>query len=622
MKKQKIKEISATYNLDYWGAPYFKINAQAQFEITPLAEAGGAIAMPQLIQAIKDKALRFPLLLRFNDIIYHRLTSLHNSFLKAVKQYQYPASHMTVYPIKVNQQYSVVKSVLQQDQTRLGLEAGSKPELLAVLATAEKERLIICNGYKDKEYIRLALMAQKIGQKIIIVIEKYSELSLVLHQAKKLNIEPMLGVRIRLSSMGKGKWQNSGGEKSKFGLSSAQLLQLINQLKKQSALHYISLLHFHMGSQISSLSDLKQGVVEAVRCYIALEKNGANMRTLDVGGGLAIDYDGTHSQNMYSMSYSMDEYASMILKEVKTICDKEKVACPEIITESGRAIVAHHAMLITNIIETEHCLSDIALSGNESFSLRENFKLLKDKICSENLLQIYQKINTLRQHSYVLFSQGDLNLRQRAALDFEYYSACRDILSLINTEHELWNELSEILADKYFCNLSIFQSMPDIWGIDQVFPIMPLQRLDEATDRRAILYDLTCDSDGHIEFYAENQSIKNSLPLHSIKPDEEYYIGFFLLGAYQEILGDMHNLFGDTDTVNVHLNEAGGFDLVAEEWGDNADELLEYVHFDITDMLAAYRQKIAQANLNTAEKKQFMDVFESGLYGYTYFHKA
>ena len=622
MKKQKINQIKTIYNLDHWGAPYFKLNAQAQFEIQPLADTGNAIQMPLLIQAVKDKGLRFPVLLRFNDIIHHRLNSLHNGFLKAAKQCDYSATHMSVYPIKVNQQFSVIKSVLQQDQKNVGLEAGSKPELMAILAMAEKNRLIICNGYKDKDYIQLALTAQKIGQKIIIVIEKYSELNLLLNQAKILNIDPLLGVRIRLSSMGKGKWQNSGGEKSKFGLSSAQLVRLIKQLKNQSSLHYLRLLHFHMGSQISSLNDLKKGLIEALRYYIELEKAGANMQFLDVGGGLAIDYEGTHSDNIYSMTYSMDEYAAMILNTVKSLCDKEKIIYPDIITESGRAMVAHHAMLITDVIETEHCLDDIDLSNMETFSLLEKVKQLKENICLENYRQDYQKIMSYRQQSYALFSQGDLSLQQRASLDYEYYSTCKKICSFINTTHELWNELSEILADKYFCNMSIFQSMPDIWGIDQIFPIMPLQRLNEPPDRRAILYDLTCDSDGHIAFYADNQSIKNSLPLHRIKPNEEYYLGFFLLGAYQEILGDMHNLFGDTDVVDVQLNETGGFDLVAEERGDNANELLEYVHFNIHNMLVLYQQKITQSNASDVEKKQFMKTFADSLYGYTYFKKS
>lgn len=620
MTQQRIQAATDIYNLKYWGAPYFSINQQGHLQVCPDARLENSILFSELIKKIRQKSLRFPVLLRFNDIIQHRICALHNSFLNAAESLYYRATHLAVYPIKVNQQYSVVNEVLQQPANCVGLEAGSKPELMAVLAVAEKQRLIICNGYKDREYIRLALMAKKTGQKIIIVIEKLSELQVVLEQSEILNVEPALGVRIRLSAMGRGKWQNSGGEKSKFGLSSAQLLKLMDQLAVKKSLQYLSLLHFHMGSQVSGLDDLQQGLMEAMRCYIALHKAGSRMSMLDVGGGLAIDYDGTHSANMYSMSYSMDEYAQMILGNVKKLCDAENITHPQIITESGRAMVAHHAMLITDVIETESRTEETR-TDCLPHPLIEKMLRVKQTLEADNLAASFKILNNIRRKAGAAFIEGTMDLKQRASMDASYYAICRQMLKMLAADDDLWNELNEILADKYFCNLSIFQSMPDVWGIDQVFPIMPLQRLNEAADCRAVLYDLTCDSDGHIEYYADEQTIESSLPLHKLDPGEDYYLGIFLLGAYQEILGDMHNLFGDTDTVNIRLTEHGGYELVDEEWGDRAEQLLQYVHFDIEKMRVCYQQKINQSDLSQQEKSQYMEAFEAGLHGYTYYEK-
>ena len=612
------------FGLDKWGSGYVTTNSAGHLVMQPCGQSRASIDLHHLITDIDAAGLRFPVLVRFPDILKHRIQSLCSGFRRAAKLYDYTADHLAVYPIKVNQQRCVVEEILHHGGDSVGLEAGSKPELMAVLALSKQNGVIVCNGYKDREYIRLALIGQKLGHTVYIVVEKPSEIDLILKEAKDLNVEPNIGIRIRLASIGKGKWQNSGGEKAKFGLSASQVLTALDQLKSNDNLQNLKLLHFHMGSQIANIRDLQKGLLEAVRHYSELCNLGVPLKVLDIGGGLAIDYDGTGSRNDCSMNYSIDDYAANIIQIVKQECDRKGLKHPRIITESGRAMTAHHAMLITNVIETESIDTEIKQNvddvGYEQFN---ELRKILDDTSSASLIEQYHIAQSLYEEAQDLYKKGDLSLRQRANIEQLYFSACRLLQGKFEkysrNQQGMLDDLNEKLADKYFCNFSVFQSIPDVWGIDQIFPIVPLHRLHEPPLRRGIIHDLTCDSDGHIEFYTDNQGIEKTLPLHAVKKDENYWLGIFLLGAYQEILGDMHNLFGDTDAINVQLNDDGGYELTGAEYGDSIRELLTYVHFNVDEMLVTYKQKINSAQLSKPESDKLMAELEEGIHGYTYF---
>ncbi|MCW8955462.1 MAG: biosynthetic arginine decarboxylase [Gammaproteobacteria bacterium] len=612
------------YNLDHWGAGFFDINTNGDLLVRPALESASSINLPQLIDEIKDAGLRFPVLVRFPDILKQRIQQLCHAFADAAHQLDYQARHTAVYPIKVNQQRCVVDEILLHGGERVGLEAGSKPELMAVLAVSKPDSVIVCNGYKDREYIRLALIGQKLGHRVYIVVEKPTEIELILQLSRELVVEPLIGVRLRLASMGKGKWQNSGGEKAKFGLSAAQVLNMVEYLEQRGSLQYLKLLHFHMGSQIANIHDLQGGLQEAARHFSELSKLGAKLEVLDVGGGLAVDYDGTRSRNHYSMNYSVQEYALNVLKIIKATCDDNGLAHPQVITESGRAMTAHHAMLISNVIETEAVQYE-QLEPPEPdapLPLAELWRVYQGPRRSS--IELYHDAQYWFEQAQAQYTLGSMNLEQRAEAERLYFAICKNIQQILQAQNrasEVLDEINEKLADKYFCNFSVFQSMPDVWGIGQVFPIVPIHRLHERPDRRGIVHDLTCDSDGQIEFYPDSEGIETTLPLHKVKPDEEYWLGMFLLGAYQEILGDMHNLFGDTDAINVMLNEDGSHKLYGEEFGDSIEELLTYVHFDIAAMLQSYQHKINAAGLSEEEKTTFFHEMEEGIKGYTYFEK-
>lgn len=601
-----INQSEQLYAIRQWGDGYFSINSKGHVCVKPQSACTTEIDLYEIALSLQERGLNFPVLLRFTDILGDRIRRLQQAFNDARTQHHYQASYTPVYPIKVNQQGNVVASIVAAEG--IGLEAGSKPELLAILGLARQGSTIVCNGYKDRFYIRMALMGQLMGLSVFIVIEKPSELELIIAEAAKLQVKPQIGVRVRLSTISAGKWQNSGGEKSKFGLHASEVLQLIASLKQQDMLDCLQLMHFHMGSQIANIHDIKLALKEATQFYLQLRQLGAPISTVDAGGGLGVDYDGSGSRRECSINYSLAEYAENIVRSFAEISHEYRLPQPDIITESGRAITAHHAVMITNVTEVESLQGGLDVSG----------------AVSENIAEAYHNAQFDMAEARARFVQGDLTLPELAEAEQLYISVCRLVQRRLNPDNqqhrEILQELDEKLADKVFCNFSLFQSMPDIWGIDQIFPIMPIHKLDQKPDRRTVIQDLTCDSDGRIDQYVDQQNISNTLALHSIDINQPYLLGFFMLGAYQEILGDMHNLFGDTHSINVEL-EGDGYRFGDFMEGEDVSELLEYVHID-TDMLtAAYRLKLDASPLAAEQKQAFQQELQAGLNSYTYLEK-
>jgi arginine decarboxylase len=613
------------YNLHGWSDGYFDINQQGHLTVRLKAEGETVeVDLFEVADEIRRSGLNWPVLVRCNNILGQRLDRLINAFDRSCEKYAYNGNYRAAYPIKVNQQFSVVNQILEHGGTRVGLEAGSKSELMAVLGLSKPEGLVICNGYKDREYIRLGLIMRKLGQPLYLVIEKLSELEQIIQQVRELDVEPLLGVRIRLASIGAGNWQNSGGTKSKFGLHAAQVLQLVERLRAEGLLDHLKLLHFHLGSQLANLRDISNGMQEAARFYAELHALGAPIGVFDVGGGLGVDYEGTASHSFCSMNYSLEAYADLVVSKIQSMCAEKKLPHPDIVTESGRAMTAHHAILITNVIDTElapgegvpESMPDIVPDSLRS--LEQIYQQLNQGSAAETLAAALQAFEDV-EHAYC---QGYVNLSQRALAEQYYFAILKRLSGVLDPgnreQRKLTEELNQKLTDKFFCNLSVFQSLPDVWAIDQIFPIVPLHRLDEEPDRRGIIEDLTCDSDGRIDYYVDGKGIESSLPLHAVRSGEPYLLGFFMVGAYQEILGDMHNLFGDTDAVNLEVNADGSFYLGQAEHGDRVDELLSYVHFEPDRLRAAYRRRLQNAGLSSSEARQFLAELESGLTGYTY----
>ncbi|MDH5393784.1 MAG: biosynthetic arginine decarboxylase [Gammaproteobacteria bacterium] len=623
--KWSVEEAKETYNVLSWGEHYIDVSPDGDVIVRPYRDAKrGEINLKALLREVQQREISLPLLIRFQDILNDRIERLCQSFDRAFKHYEYAAGYTAVYPIKVNQQFSVVSEILKRGAHRVGLEAGSKPELLAVLSLAKVEtHTIICNGYKDREYIRLALMARRLGHTIFIVLEKVSELALVIEEAEKLQVEPLLGLRLKLASMGKGKWQNTGGEKAKFGLTAEQIITVIETLEQQKCSHWIQLLHFHMGSQIASLNDIETGLAEAAQYFIELDKLGVKINVLDIGGGIGVDYEGRASRTEFSVNYSLDEYADAVIKCFSQACANNHLLPPDIITEAGRAMTAHHAVLVTDVINAEQNAEAEAVDKpvSESTLLQRAYWLYEESEDADAVL-IYQQMNALYKQAQSAFTANKLAIKERAALEKIYQSCCQRIKKRLShddaEQQQILNQINEKLADKLVCNFSIFQSVPDVWGISQIFPIMPLQRLDQRPDRRAIIQDLTCDSDGQIEQYVDRYGIETTLPVHQIQEHEKYLLGIFMVGAYQEILGDMHNLFGDANTVNVVIDEQKKVKLYAAETGDTVSEVLSYVHFDSQQILSVLAQNIESAALSESEKKQYIDRFRSSLNACTY----
>ena len=613
---------SELYSIPNWGEGYFDVADNGHLLVRPRRSDGPAIDVYELAQTLPNEDLHLPVLLRFREILHDRVDRMCAAFEEAITDTGYGGRYTCVYPIKVNQQRTVIEQIVGHGGERVGLEAGSKPELMAVLGMAPAGGLIVCNGYKDREYIRMALIGRRLGHRIYLVIEKPAELDLILQEAANLKVEPLLGLRVRLATLGAGNWQNSGGEKAKFGLSASQILDMVERLRNAGKLDALRMLHFHLGSQIANVRDIQRGLSEVGRFYQELHGMGAPLDVIDVGGGLGVDYEGTRSRSYYSVNYSIPEYALNVVRGIADACRERGLPEPDIITESGRALTAHHAVLITNVIDAESAPRHAPNqpTADAPLLLRDLWEVLENP-GDRPALECYHDAANWLTEAQAAYAHGALSLAERAYAEQMYYAVCRRLLPLLNErvrpQRELLDELRQALADKYFCNLSIFQSLPDVWGIGQIFPILPIHRLNEAPQSRATLCDLTCDSDGQISQYVDGAGIEASLPVHDLRASEPYLLAFCMVGAYQEILGDMHNLFGDTNAVDVALDAKGGWQLVDPETGDRADELLRYVHLAPETLLASYEAKLGAIE-DQAERDQFRSELADGLTGYTY----
>lgn len=629
MAEWSIQQAREMYHVAHWSDGFFDIGEQGTLRAYPNGLCDQTnVDLFELAQTISDSGISFPVLLRFTDILRKRIQTLNDAFQQAIKSHDYQGKFLSAYPIKVNQQRRVVEAILDNGKAPVGIETGSKPELLAALGmTSERMPLIICNGYKDREYIRLALIGQRLGHQVYIILEKFSELTLVMEESAKLNIEPCLGVRVRLASVGSGKWQDSGGDKSKFGFSAPQLLQVVETLRAQNRLHLLRVLHFFMGSQVANIADIQRGTHEGVRYYETLRALGAPIDTIDVGGGLGIDYEGTRSRSFCSMNYSIQEYANNIVYTISDICNQHDLPHPQIVTESGRAITAHHAMLITNVIAAEPACEATDLTSPEEdhlpilHELWESFANLTEKTALEG----YHDACHWMSEIHTMYIHGLLGLKERAYAEQIYYATCvklRDLLKpSIRAHREIIDELNEKLAHKFVCNFSLFQSLPDAWAINQVFPIIPLSGLDLQPSLRGVLHDITCDSDGRIDTYVNNYGLESTLPLAPYDPNKPYLLGIFLVGAYQEILGDLHNLFGDTNSIQVEMQLDGSYKLTNSLDGDTVESSLRHVNFDSNELLQSYHRQLEHAVLSTAERAEFLADLTVGLQGYTYFEE-
>lgn len=619
MNDWSIDDARAGYNVTHWSQGFYGISDQGEVTVSPDPKNPEyKIGLNELAKDMVKAGVALPVLVRFPQILHHRVNSLCQAFDQAIQKYEYQADYLLVYPIKVNQQQTVVEEILASQASKevpqLGLEAGSKPELMAVLAMAQKaSSVIVCNGYKDNEYIRLALIGEKLGHKVYIVLEKLSELKMVLAESKRLGVTPRLGLRARLAFQGKGKWQASGGEKSKFGLSAAQILTVVDQLKQNDMLDSLQLLHFHLGSQIANIRDIRQGVSEAGRFYCELRELGASVNCFDVGGGLAVDYDGTRSQSNNSMNYGLTEYANNIVNVLTDICNEYAQPMPRIISESGRYLTAHHAVLITDVIGTEaYQPENIQPPAEESPQLLHNmwhsWSEISGRADQRALIEIYHDSQSDLQEAQSLFALGQLSLAERAWAEQANLRVCHEVQGLLSTKNRyhrpIIDELNEKLADKFFVNFSLFQSLPDAWGIDQVFPVLPLSGLDKAPERRAVMLDITCDSDGIVDQYVDGQGIETTLPVPAWSAESPYLIGFFLVGAYQEILGDMHNLFGDTNSAVVRIEENGVTNIESVLAGDTVADVLRYVNLDAVAFMRTYEELV---NLHIEEDERAPD---------------
>ena len=622
------------YNIEHWSEGFFDVNKEGEVVLSH-----GQLSLSRISQQLEEQGLNLPVLVRFPNILHDRVKQIHSAFAQAINAQGYQGAFTSVYPIKVNQQRRVVEELvagqIQQGQA-IGLEAGSKPELMAVLsmcaAEQKKQRqqaVIVCNGYKDSHYIRLALLGEKLGHKVYLVVEKLSELDEILAIAQQLNVKPRLGIRARLSSIGKGNWQNTGGEKSKFGLNAQQILNVVNRLKTLNALDSFQLLHFHLGSQIANIRDIQTGLSECSRIFSELSHIGCDIDVLDVGGGLGVDYEGTRSRSFCSMNYTMQEYASNVVHVFRTACQQHNLKQPDIITESGRALTAHHAVLLSNVIDSEKVTSeplekpaqDDELLVAHLYSVYEQLQQGKGR----SLLETYHDVLHDLADGQNGFIHGGLTLAQRAKIEAYAMGIYQHLQKELNQSQtlskahtEVLDQLNEKLADKLFVNFSLFQSLPDVWGIDQIFPILPLTQLNSDVGCRAVIQDITCDSDGRIEKYVDGEGIESTLPMPAYKNHEDILLGFFMVGAYQEILGDMHNLFGDTHSVDVYLDDAGEPLYKHVQKGDDVSSVLQYVNFDENKLRQSYENSISQSTLSEPEKALFLQELTDSLSAYTY----
>lgn len=610
------------YAIPNWSDDYVDVDENGHLLVRPLGPTGPALSLSELAQEAQAEGLRLPLLLRFPDILKHRVNSLRQSFEEACEYHGYPGTYNPVYPIKTNQQRTVVQSLVNEDG--VGLEVGSKPELITGITMSKPGRLLICNGYKDAEYIRLALIGKRLGLRVILVIEMPDELPMIEREAKRIGVEPELGVRLRLSATYKGKWQDSGGERAKFGLSSSQILHLVETIKAHGHLDWLRMLHFHMGSQIANLRDIQGGMREACRFLAELHALGAPIEFVDIGGGLGVDYEGSRSRGACSTNYNLRQYAAAIVLALSDLCTQYEIPAPNIISESGRALSAHHAVLVAPVSATERVPDlpkDWDPKAEEEHFVLNGMRILFEDLNDRGPEECWLEAGFYLEEGQNRFLYGDLSLADRARLEQLYYALLREIRQRLESDRkrhrELAEELDYQLSDKYYLNLSIFQSLPDVWALDQIFPIVPLTRLNEEPEMRAVLEDLTCDSDGRIERYVDQTGLEKTLRVHAVAEGEAYLLGVFLVGAYQETLGDIHNLFGDTDSVDVVV-DGPGHQLHNLKQGDNARVLLEYLGYNAAEMLRTCRAKIQAAKLPPRAAEMLEATLHAGLEGYTY----
>lgn len=628
MRKWRIEDSAELYNVHGWGLKYFSINEEGHIQVSP-KEGCAAVDLQEVMDELRLRDVSAPVLLRFPDIVDDRIRKISSCFRKAADEYGYTATNFVVYPIKVNQMRQVVEEIVSHgSKYNIGLEAGSKPELHAVLAlNSHSNSIIVCNGYKDESYIELALLAQKMGRRIFLVVEKLNELRLIAEMSRKLGIRPMLGIRIKLSSSGSGKWEESGGDVSKFGLNSAELLEAISFLEKNNMTSCLKLIHFHIGSQITKIRRIKNALREAMQFYVQLQKQGFNIEFVDIGGGLGVDYDGTRSSNgENSMNYSIQEYVNDSVSALVDVCTKNELPQPNIITESGRSLSAHHSVLIIEVLETTHLpiWNDNEEVKEDDHELARELYNIWDKINPTRVFEDWHDALQIREEALELFSLGLLDLRTRAQIEKLFWSVARDVHDITRSMKHPPEELSKVarmLPEKYFCNFSLFQSLPDSWAIDQMFPIMPISRLDEKPTHKATLQDITCDSDGKISRFVAPQGVSDSLPVHTIKSGEHYYLGVFLVGAYQEILGDLHNLFGDTNAVHISVDKEG-YHLEQMIDGETVADVLDYVQYNAKKLVRNLESWVSASmkggKISPEEGRQFLNTYKSGLYGYTY----
>ncbi len=626
-KPWTIEDSEQLYRIQGWGEPYFGINAAGHVTVSPQGDRGGSLDLYELVEAIKERNIGLPLLLRFTDILEDRIARLNACFAKAIARYKYNNTYRGVFPVKCNQDRHLVEDLVRFGKPhKFGLEAGSKPELLIALATLNTPKaLIICNGYKDREYIETAMLAQRLGKTPIVVIEQLEEVDLVVAASQKLDIKPIVGVRAKLSAKGMGRWAGTTGDRAKFGLTVPEIIEVVNRLKKADLLSSLQLLHYHIGSQISSISAIKDAIREASQIYVELANLGANMTYLDVGGGLGVDYDGSKTNFPASKNYNMQNYANDIVAEVKEACDARELNPPILISESGRAVASHQSVLVFDVLGTSEILNGkVPEIGEKDHLILRNLSETYRSIKNENYQEMYHDAIQFKEEALSLFSFGYLSISDRAKAE-RFYWACfrkiREIVRVADYVPEDLADLERVMASIYYINLSVFQSAPDSWAIEQLFPIMPVHRLEEEPTERGILADLTCDSDGKIDRFIDLRDVKHFLELHPLRKGEPYYLGMFLAGAYQEIMGNLHNLFGDTNVVHIQLTPSG-YKIERLVKGDTMTEVLRYVQYDSEDLVESIRRQteyaLQEKQISIGESQMLLQNYERSLSGYTY----